>query len=251
MKFYLNEHWRWENYRDFFNITVFRYLVLWFSLVPLLASLLAGLETPVRIPIAEGHEISIGLGIPFAWQILWLSSLFFFLALGIYTWRCPNFIKKYHTFTEYQEVGHDPRWTVYEVRFLKLSGEDLTGFTHTLKTKLLAKVTTEPVTEKPVVQEKQTIYRYKSGRKNLGETIEVGAPVLNRDGEVVGDAERGLFWEIFAAFSGSRVVTRAFILFLLGCSALCFAFVLYQHVAHGWDYVKAWILPFWTNLFHR
>lgn len=247
MKNYLNEHWRWENYRDFFNITVFRYLVLWFSVVPLLASLLGGLETPVRIPIGD-HEISIGLGIPFAWQILWLSSLFFFLALGLYTWRCPKFIKKYHNFTEYHEVGHDPRWTVYEIRFLKLSGEDLTDFTQKLKTKMLAKVTADAVTEKPVIQETQTIYRYKSDRKNLGETIEVGMPVLNGDGKVLDDAERGLFWEVFAAFSGSRVYTRALVLLLLACSGLCFAFVLGQHVMHGWVYVKAWILPFWANL---
>jgi hypothetical protein len=249
MKNYLNEHWRWENYRDFFNITVFRYLVLWFSLVPLLASLLAGLETPVRIPVGEGKEISIGLGIPFSWQILWLSSLFFFLALGLYTWRCPKFIKKYHTFAEYQQVGHDPRWTVYEIRFLKQSGEDLSDFTSKLKTKRFAKVTDEPVTEKPLVQERQTIYRYKSDPKNLKDTIEVGMPVLDDDGEVVEDAERGLFWEVFAAFSGSRVVTRAVILLLLICALLCFSFVLWQHVAHGWNYVKAWILPFWTNLF--
>lgn len=220
-----------------------------FSVVPLLASLLSGLETPVRISIGD-HEISIGLGIPFAWQILLLSSLFFFLALGLYTWRCPKFIKKFHNFTEYQAVGHAPRWTVYEIRFLKLSGEDLTDFTQKLKTKLFAKGTTEAVTEKPVVQETQTIYRYRSGRKNLGETIQVGTPVLDGDGNVMDDAGRGLFWEVFAAFSGSRVYTRALILFLLACSGLCFAFVLGQHVIHGWDYVKAWILPFWANLFH-
>lgn len=238
-KTYLNEKWRWENYRDFFNLTVFRYLVLWFSLVPVLASLLTGLEPPIVIPIGE-REITLGFTIPFYWQILWLSSMFFFLALVLYKLRCPAFIKKYHTFTEYEEVGHDPRWIVYEVRLLKLSGEDLTDFTEKLETKKFASISTQSVTAKPVVQEKQTVYRYLSGRKDAF-VVEVGAPVLDRSGEVAIDAERGLFWEIFAAFSGSRVRMRALILVLLCLSAICFVVVLIQHVKHGWDYVWSWL----------
>ena len=248
-KAYLNEKWRWENYRDFFNLTVFRYLVLWFSLVPLLASLLAGLKPPIVIPIGE-HEITLGLAIPFYWQILWLSSMFFFLALALYKWKCPDFIKKYHTFSEYTEIGHDLRWIVYEVRFLKLSGEDLSDFTEKLKTKKFASTSDEPLTAKPVVQEKQTIYRYLSGQRNAGETVQVGAPVLDSAGDVVADAERGLFWEIFAAFSGSRVRMRGLILGLLFLSAICFAVVLVQHMMHGWDYVWGWLQEWWPLAMH-
>lgn len=241
MKSHLNEYWRWENYRDFFNITVFRYLVLWFTLVPILASLLGGLETPLLIPIG-GKIYSIGLGISFSWQILWMSSLFFFLALFLYTLRCPKFIKKYHNFTEYKAVGHDLRWIVYEIRSLKLSGEDLSEFTKKLTTKNFAVVTNDLATEKPLVEENQTVYRYKSGKKDQGETIQVGAPVLGTDSHIVEDAERGLFWEIFAAFSGSRVCERLIILVMLCLSALCFAFVLIEHIYHGWLYVQHWIL---------
>lgn len=243
-KAYLNEKWRWENYRDFFNLTVFRYLVLWFSLVPLLASLLAGLKPPIVIPIGE-HAITLGLAIPFYWQILWLSSMFFFLALVLYKWKCPNFIKKYHTYSEYEEVGHDPRWIVYEVRLLKLSGEDLTEFTEKLKTKRFASTTNESVTPKPIIEEKQTIYRYTSSQKKVDDIIQVGAPVLDSAGEVVADAERGLFWEVFAAFSGSRVGMRFLILGLLFLSAACFTVVLGQHMKHGGDYVWSWLQDWW------
>ena len=249
-KEYLNEKWRWENYRDFFNLTVFRYLVLWFSLVPLLASLLAGLKPPIVIPIGGEHQITLGLAIPFYWQILWLSSMFFFLALALYKWRCPAFVKKYHTFAEYTDVGHDPRWIVYEVRLLKLSGEDLGGFTEKLKTKRFASVSTKATTAKPVIESKQTVYRYPNGQGSAGEIVEVGAPVLDANGVVVPDAERGLFWEIFAAFSGSRIRTRAFILGLLLLSAICFTIVLVQHIKHGWDYVWSWLQDWWPLALH-
>lgn len=241
-KEYLNENWRWEDYRDFFNVTVFRYLVLWFSVVPVLASLLSGLKPPVTLKLGN-NEFTLALVMPFSWQLLWVSSLFFFLAIAVYRLWCPKFILKYHDYGEYQSRGHDQRWIVWEIARLKESGADLGSFTKTLLRKQFGKTSTEEPTPKPLIEQNQTVYRYRIGK----DVIEVGSPVLSTQNTPVPDAERGLFWEVFGTFSGSGAYARGFILFFLMVSFAIFLLVLVEHVLQGMDFVGAWSCTRWPS----
>jgi hypothetical protein len=212
----------------------------------LVASLLSGLKTPLAIHVGA-QEFTLALALPFSWQLLWVSSMFFFVALVIYHWRCPAFVKKYHNFSEYQEYGHDPRWLAHEVKFLAADKKDLSDFTATLLTKGFAMATTDPIAtgKNPSVEAEQTVFRYINDKR----TIVVATPVKKGEA-VVPDAERGLFWEIFASFSGSRPLSRLAILILLGLSAICFVYVLGEHVIQGFRYVSDWLMSsglFWKT----
>lgn len=234
---WLDDHLRWEKYKDLFHITVFRYLVLWFSIVPLIASLLEGLRKPLDITLG-GHTVALALALPFSWELLWVSSLFFIGALMLYQLRCPAFVKKYNNFADYLAYQHDSRWLAHETRFLIQAKIDVDRFTDVLLTKRFAQVSEEPIDEakNPSIEEKQTTYRY----QHNGRTIVVASPVMH-DGQLVADADRGFFWEIFARYSGSRICARATILVLLVLSAAFFLVVLLQHMYHGTLYVIDWV----------
>jgi len=84
---------RWEDYRDFFSVHVFRYLVTWFSVVPILAAVFSDLPREIALNIS-GQEISLQMSLPFSWICLWVSSLLFVIALIIYYLGCPIFVRK-------------------------------------------------------------------------------------------------------------------------------------------------------------
>jgi len=72
----------WQNYKSFFNLTVFRYFVTWFAIVPLLASLFLKVPSTFEFELngkSSSYEFHLGFGLPFSWKCLWLSSLFFVL----------------------------------------------------------------------------------------------------------------------------------------------------------------------------
>ena len=120
-------HWQW--YKSFFSISILRYFVIWFSVVPILAQWLSqipegkiyfrsikslnGTQTQID-PVEPIAYFSISLGLPFNWELLWASSLFFVLALASYVIFCPSFIRKYPSFKEYKLHFHSPRWIVWE-----------------------------------------------------------------------------------------------------------------------------------------
>lgn len=234
---WFDDHFRWEIYKDLFHITVFRYLVLWFSVVPLIASLLQGLRKPLELTLG-GHAFTLALALPFSWELLWVSSLLFIVALMIYQLRCPAFVKKYNNFADYLAYQHDSRWLAHETRFLIRANVDVDKFTEVLLKKRFAQIREEPIDEarNPSVEELQTVFRY----THDGKTIVVASPVMH-DGKLTSDADRGLFWEIFARYSGSRAYARLAILVLLTVSGLTFLVVLLQHMCYGTSYVLDWV----------
>ena len=99
---------RWEEYQAFFQLIILRYLIVWFSLVPVIAGLVTQLPDPLPVTIMNvTHDIELVL--PFHWQLLWLSSLFFVIALAIYKVFCPKFIHKYNNFSDYCKYKHHPK----------------------------------------------------------------------------------------------------------------------------------------------
>jgi hypothetical protein len=232
---------RWEEYKQFFQITIFRYLVLWFSLVPIIAGMIENL--PKKIDINMGGTIlQIELSLPFTWQLLWMSSLFFAIAFSIYAIRCPNFIRKYNSYKDYQAFSHDVRWMSWEASRLLADANDQQ------KDKLIERLTTKNYlleltkndeftkSPNPVVEEKQTVLYF----EHKGKKYKLGMPVLDGESSVT-DSEKGVFYELFGRYSESRKLERTTIIFLLILSLILFVFVLFQHVFSGLCFVYNWI----------
>jgi hypothetical protein len=220
----------WEHYKGFFHIEIFKYLVLWFSIVPILASILTGIPQPLNIDIGE-TSFQIAFSLPFNWKTLWVSSLFFCAAFFIYTIRCPKFIKRYNSYGEYKKFGHDQRWLSWEAKGLLNEKLEVRKFVERLSTKGFIETKPKGTTipdKQPTVERKQTVIYF----EHDGRVHALGMPVFDKNG-IVPDSERGVFWEIFGRYSSSKFISRLAIVLLLLVSLGTFLSVLFQHIATG------------------
>ena len=232
---------RWEEYKKFFHITIFRYLVLWFSVVPVVAGLVVQLPSPLKFQI-DGKAYEIYLSLPFHWQLLWVSSLFFVIALFIYALRCPRFIHKYNTYKDYESFSHDARWMSWEASYLIAEANDQQ------KDKLIKRLVTKKylsvltvddnfsASSEPQVEEKQTVLYF----EHNGKKCKLGMPVLVDD-EIVQGSEKGVFYELFGRYSESRELERKSIKVLLVLSSVLFLVVFLEHLFYGLSYVYCWV----------
>lgn len=235
---------RWEDYKTFFQITIFKYLVMWFSLVPVAAGLLKQLPEPIVVKIND-VSFDLYLNLPFNWQILWLSSLFFVIALGIYKWKCPDFIQKYNNYSDYKLYEHHPRWLTWLVYELLKEAND------SQKDKLVERLESKnylthlsgqldiDLSDKPIVEERQTILMFRHNEK----FYQFGMPILqneNNDRDLT-DSVKDVFYEVFGIYSANNSIARHSIKVLLFFSFSLFLFVLSQHISTGGSYVWSWI----------
>ncbi|MEQ8836544.1 MAG: hypothetical protein RID07_07040 [Lacipirellulaceae bacterium] len=75
------------------------------------------LPSTISISTAPDMILKIDVGLPFNWMILWLSSFLFALSAALFAIFCPSFIKRHDTYTKYKELGHSPRWVIWEVYY--------------------------------------------------------------------------------------------------------------------------------------
>ncbi|WP_143829433.1 hypothetical protein [Zhongshania aliphaticivorans] len=237
LRIFFSERLRWEAYRDFFQIQFLRYLVVWFSLVPAAAAILK--DVPKTITLNATHPpIIIALELPFSWQALWFSSVFFMAALILYLLFCPKFIKKYHSYSDYQKYEHDGRWITREAaRFLRSAeSPQRQKFIDRLLIKGLItrndKIVPPADLYKPEVEKLQTMIVMESKTSQYC----LRTPVLVNDKEKHSDAEAGIFWEVYALESDSGFYLRLAISILLTLSGLTFLLVLAQHIIEGARY---------------
>jgi hypothetical protein len=229
---------RWEEYQAFFQLIILRYLIVWFSLVPVIAGLVTQLPDPLPIKILNvTHNIKLSL--PFHWQLLWMSSLFFVIALVIYKARCPKFIHKYNNFSDYSEYKHHPRWLVWEAHsLLKIANKeqklklfdrfDKKGYLTELESNIASELCKEPTVER-----EQTVIEFKLNDKSY----KFGMPMNNGNSE----SEKDVFYEIFGRYSESRWLARLLIKVLLVISFVLFSIVLVQHIYNGGIFAWSWI----------
>jgi len=221
----LNIHW--QNYRDFFQITIFKYLVTWFAIVSLVVNLLSGF--PNKVKVTEDFVISFSL--PFKWECLWASSVFFIIAYLLYVIFCPTFIKKYFSLKVYLEYEHSPRWLTWEAFDLLKENEIIDDFISYMKTKkYITKSFREFDSNFVDRQEKQTVLYFNHKLENF----ELALPILNsnndEDFEKTKIAVREIFWEIFGRYSSSRSKIRITILFFLALSLIFFLIPFVQSI---------------------
>lgn len=233
-KKFFTEPPKWEEYKNFYQLTIFRYLVMWFSVVPLIAGLLSGLPDPLPIKVAD-NIYYVDLTLPFSWEILWLSSLFFLISFGLYLYKCPQFIKKYNQFSDYLDYCHDKRWMAWLVKELFEAKVDFKKFRDRMLEKGYAKRAPEgfrKTASNPVVLEKYTeVFIEVEGE------VYISRFPIEGSAEDSAEAERGIFWEIFGRYSSSNYFYRIFIRVLLLISALLFLSVLLQNIWAGLTYL--------------
>ncbi|UDN34408.1 hypothetical protein [Proteus sp. NMG38-2] len=234
---------RWEDYQTFFQLIILRYLIVWFSLVPIIAGFIDQLPNPLPITLM-GVEYKIELTLPFHWQLLWLSSLFFVIALGLFKFFCPKFVQKYNSFSEYRSYNNHPRWLTWETHeLLKIA-------TNKQKQKLVERLNAKKyltrlkenidkeLCDSPVVEEKQTVLQFKVDNTSY----EFGMPILSSTCN--NESEKDVFYELFGRYSESHYIVRFIIKVLLIISLLLFLLVLGEHIFNGAIFVKDWILGF-------
>ena len=236
---------RWEEYRYFFQLIIVRYLIIWFSTVPVVAGIVSQFHSPLVVEFAnEVHEIE--LVMPFNWQLLWLSSLFFVFALSVYKIFCPKFIQEYNNFSDYKSLGHHPRWLVWQAHklFKKIDNRNKEKFFKRLSDKgYLEEVKKKGLSElckKPIVARKETFMTFKVE----GRAYRFGMPTKKVDNE--NEPEKDVFYEIFGRYSQSKKSARVIIKASLLLSFVLFLVVLFQHVWNGGVFVLDWVQGF-TN----
>lgn len=228
----------WQWFRDFFSITIFKYFVTWFALVPVFAKILEKLPKEIIIPMKDFYYI-LNLELPFKWQILWFSSLCFITAFILYKIFVPVYITKYFSLKYYKEFEHSPRWLVWEAKNLINSKTDLSKFVNRMvEKKYISKSNYNNEKESKVeVKENQTILYFSYN----GEKYEFGMPILDtnnsEDRNATDIAVREIFWEIFGRFSASKLFVRGLIQFLLIISLLTFACPFLQSIWTGLQYL--------------
>ncbi|MGG2296791.1 hypothetical protein ACQUZQ_00455 [Aeromonas veronii] len=233
---------RWEEYQKFFQLIVLRYLVVWFSIVPIIAGLVSQLPDPLPVNIL-GNTYNIELTLPFHWQLLWISSLLFVISLGLYKFFCPSFIHKYNNFSEYSLYKHHPRWLAWEAhRLLRIANKKQ-------KIKLIKRLETKGYIDRieqnidcdlikdPEVKEEQTIIKFKVDNVSY----QFGMPINGRNND---ETEKDIFYELFGRYSESWVSIRLIIMILLFLSLCSFIIVLLQHIYSGGLFAYNWLLGF-------
>jgi len=234
-------HWQW--YRDLFHITVFRYLVVWFSIVPVFAKILYQLPKSIVFEPRKEQLIEVKLGLPFSWEYLWIASLLFVIAYFLYMAYCPRFIKTYSSFKDYKNLLHSPRWISWISRDIAKDKYELPKFFERLNKKgYLDQLNQKPETknELPTVEvEGDQSILYFEFKDNF---YKLGMPRLNNnsvDTEASSLAESEIFWEVFGRFSTSKKYVRLIILILLSISGVLFSIVLLQNIYNGLIYLIA------------
>lgn len=95
---------KWSNLFSIANSRVVKSSVIWLFVVPLCAKLLLQVEYPLTF-LAFGQKQSISISLPFSWQLLFYAAIFFTIAGIIYSIYCPELVKKYKNYPQFEADG--------------------------------------------------------------------------------------------------------------------------------------------------
>jgi len=75
----------WQSYKVLYQLTIFRYLITWFAIVPFIALVIQRLPKEIKFSFFTAQvDYIINLALPFSWELLWVSSLLFVISFGLY-----------------------------------------------------------------------------------------------------------------------------------------------------------------------
>jgi hypothetical protein len=201
---------RWQNLHGFFQVSGARFFIAWFALTPAVSKIIEQLPEPLII-MSSQTPISISLTLPFNWMVLWFASFSYALAFVLFHLRCPQFIRKYPNFTEYEKHGHSPRWLVAEAEMAwhELSPMPKINFAKRLSDKGFAKkisdtsnFDTSRDATKSTILEEHTEWKFLYNEDWFQLAVNASLDISK---------VKDLFWEIFGRHSEDRAKTRYFV----------------------------------------
>lgn len=240
-KLYEDNFWKhWQSYKSLFNVTIFRYLVTWFAIVPVLAKILSGLPDSVSVMLAPDRIYNFIFELPFTWEYLWIASFCYVIAYILYIIFCPPFVKKYTSYNDYRLEQHSPRWLVWLSLEVVKDKSQLPKFFARMSTKryFLPEPTPRDITHLPSarveINQTKLYFEFENNQYSFG------MPILDHlqreDAPLTTIAEREVFWEVFGRFSSSKKAARYSIIVLLYLSVIFFSIVFAQHIWEGIEY---------------
>lgn len=219
----------WQELGRFFKVPAIRFFVSWFALIPVIANAMSELPDRVEVALPSG-SYSVLVALPFSWQVLWVSSIFYAFAFLLYVLRCPNFIKSNPDFSAFLNKGHSYRWLAWELYYGWQGIDDRAKLADRLISKGYA-TEVENLSGRcdssPRVEQRGTIWHFSHNER----AYEVCLSEEDAK-QKVGD----IFWEIFGRWAGSRAISRHLVWFSLVASILLFAFVVLQNIWAGFTF---------------
>ncbi len=94
----------WSSQRAIANSKVVKSSAIWLVLVPFAAKALAGIDEIITFNLFNS-SIAVKTSLPFSWQLLFLAAVSFTLAGIIYSASCPELVKQYTSFTQFEGDG--------------------------------------------------------------------------------------------------------------------------------------------------
>ncbi len=102
---------KWTTLRNFGNLKIFKTFYFWIIFVPLCAKFFEDVNGKISIRFLD-YPWNLTLSLPFSWQIFYFSSVAIGLAMLLFSIRCPEIIRIYNTYTDFNDAGK----TRYQVR---------------------------------------------------------------------------------------------------------------------------------------
>ena len=94
----------WSAFNALGRNRIVRSSYIWATLVPVLAKMLSSISRDFKLPIFS-LDIRLVLGVPFTWEILYYSSVCFAIATLVYAVFCPDIVKRYDKYSDFQAEG--------------------------------------------------------------------------------------------------------------------------------------------------
>lgn len=250
----------WENATKIFTLNYFRFLISYFSLTPIIASSLNSATNAVCKKNGESIYCTALISInhlPFSWEILWFSSVFYLFAMILYLVMCPNFIRKYKNIQFYDSLKLPSDYIKYEWRnFLEKYKIFISHKYYSEEMKFIRECLKEcdfrlDMTAEKVIRNNETyIHESKNDKYNvfyiisyLGNkkiVIGMGGELYDKDFYI--DKYRNSFFSLykiyeksglFSKFTCYAILSVSFFLFLIAFFQSMINTILYIHSSHG------------------
>ncbi len=98
---------RWSSLAKIGNSKITKSTVVWIFVVPLVARILDPINS-IQFSFS-GKMHSIDLALPFHWQLLFFSALFFAIATIVHTIFCPKLVATYDSYPTFKRMGRGSR----------------------------------------------------------------------------------------------------------------------------------------------
>ncbi len=101
---FIDKESRWSSIRAISNSKMVKSAYIWLMIVPIMAKTLSSLGDELHLKLF-GEQFVFNTQLPFAWQMLFTAAIFFALANSIYRLYCPDIIKLYKNYREFEHSG--------------------------------------------------------------------------------------------------------------------------------------------------